>query len=56
MVHTLRDLGACRTGRGQGVGRGASGPSPGFLLTQGDLLSEVIKELSFLHPVVTEGL
>ena len=29
---------------------------PGFLLTQGDLLSEVIKELPSLHPVGTEGL
>lgn len=51
-----RDVGACSTGLGQGVGRRADGPSPGFLLTQGYLLSEVIKELPSLHPVGTEGL
>lgn len=40
----------------QEVGREANGPSPGFLLTQSDFLSEVIKELPSLHPVGTEGL
>lgn len=28
---------------------------PGFLLAQGDFLSEIIKELPSLHPVGTEG-
>lgn len=39
---------------GQEMAMGADGSLPGFLLTQSDLLSEVIKELPSLHPVGTE--
>lgn len=57
MLLSLQELGASITRTlGQGVAIGANGSSPGFLLTQSDLLSEVIKELPSLHPVGMAGL